>query len=67
MRITPTELHVKDSEFWDILYPTNFKILKDESVCDRFGNRSSMFTTVDYNHHRERRGALSPMSGLFLA
>lgn len=60
VRITPFELHVQDSTFWNTLY-TRPKTDRYASMNGRFGNESSTITTSDYTLHRMRRGALNPM------
>ena len=61
MRITPEEVHIKDSAFWDTLFVKNPKASKYEWSASRFGNNSSMFTTSDAAHHRLRRAPLNAM------
>jgi len=61
VRITPDELHVQDSSFWDTLYARNPKADKYAWMNGRFGNEASIFTTSDQALHRLRRSALNPM------
>ncbi len=61
VRITPEELHIRDSDYWEELYTTNPKADRYEWFAGRFGNNSSVFTTSNYALHRIRRGALNPM------
>lgn len=61
VRINPYELHVRDPEFYDVLYsgPGSPRDKWYWSV-DMFGNSSSMFGTVPHDLHRLRRSALLP-------
>ncbi|KAF1814179.1 cytochrome P450, variant [Eremomyces bilateralis CBS 781.70] len=61
VRITPHELHVKDSSLWDTLYAKHPKTDKYAWMNGRFGNHGSIFTTSDQALHRLRRSALNPM------
>ncbi|EON62171.1 hypothetical protein W97_01391 [Coniosporium apollinis CBS 100218] len=61
IRVTPDELHIRDSDHWDELYGNNPKADKYERFAIKFGNNSSMFTTSNAALHRIRRAALSPM------
>ena len=61
MRISPYELHIKDIEFYDVLYAgPSSKRDKYEWATNMFGNAPSMLGTVGHDHHRLRRGALNP-------
>lgn len=60
VRITPDELHVKDSDYWDELYSRNARYDKYEWMSGRFGNSTSTFTTSKHDLHALRRGALNP-------
>lgn len=62
VRVTPFELHIKDSAFWDTLFVKYPKADKYDWTSPRFGCPQSVFTTPDSNLHKQRRGALS---GLF--
>ena len=60
IRISPEELHVRDPEWYDELMSTSIRPRdKSESFAGRSG-RDSIFGTVQHDHHRVRRGALSP-------
>ncbi|KAI9793075.1 MAG: hypothetical protein M1816_000973 [Peltula sp. TS41687] len=61
VRITPEELHIKDSDYWEEFYQKNIKADKYEWFAGRFGHIESIFTTPNYAVHRIRRGALNPM------
>jgi hypothetical protein len=60
VRITPFELHIQDSAFWNTLY-VRPKADRYAWMNGRFGNDGSTFTTSDHTLHRIRRGALNPM------
>jgi cytochrome P450 len=60
VRITPYEIHIKDSYYWETLY-TKPKSDRYDWMNGRFGNDTSVFTTSDHALHRIRRGALNPM------
>lgn len=60
VRITPDELHVEDSDYWDELYSQRNRYDKFEWMAGRFGNNSSVFTTAKHDIHSIRRGALNP-------
>jgi hypothetical protein len=62
VRVTPDEVHIRDSEFWDTLFVKYPKSDRYEWTSPRFGCPQSVFTTSDSNLHKMRRGALS---GLF--
>jgi cytochrome P450 len=59
--VTPDELHVEDSDYWEQLYSQTAQYDKYEWTAGRFGNNSSVFTTSNHELHRIRRAALSPL------
>ncbi|KAF2183530.1 cytochrome P450 [Zopfia rhizophila CBS 207.26] len=60
LRVTPHELHIRDSRFFDEVYPKNLHV--DKAGWDkRFGSEHSVMTTVNAAFHKRRRAALSPM------
>ncbi|OWP04675.1 Cytochrome P450 family protein [Marssonina coronariae] len=61
IRITPTELHIDDPDYYDTLYSRGGKRHKYAYLSGRFGHASDTFSTVDHDLHRQRRKALSPM------
>ena len=62
VRVNPYELHIKDSEFYDVLYSgPGSRRDKWWWQVTLFGNSLSMFGTVDHDLHRLRRGALNPL------
>jgi hypothetical protein len=66
VRVTPFEVHIKDSDFWETLFVRYPKSDKYEWTSPRFGCPKSVFTTSDSNLHKIRRGALSGMLVLSL-
>lgn len=61
MRISPYEIHIMDSDWYDELYTGPQKRRnKWEWSAKMFGNSLSAFGTIDHDHHRLRRAAISP-------
>ena len=61
VRINPSELHIKDPEYYDVLYSgPGTRRDKWGWHASLFGNSLSMFGTVPHDLHRLRRGALNP-------
>ncbi|KAL4881774.1 cytochrome P450 [Aspergillus karnatakaensis] len=59
VRITPNELHIKDSSFYHEIYTSApRKRNKDPNFVGLFGSPTSMIASVDHDHHRFRRGIL---------
>ena len=61
VRVVPDELHIQDSEFYDILYTKAGRVDKYDWMAGRFGCDTSVFTTGPDDLHRIRRGALNPL------
>ena len=61
MRIVPDEVHIQDSQFYDVLYTKAGRVDKYDWMSGRFGCDTSVFTTASDELHRVRRGALNPM------
>jgi cytochrome P450 len=61
IRITPSELHINDPEYYDTLYDRSGRRDKYSYFSGRFGYASDLFSTIDHDTHRMRRKALSPM------
>ncbi|KAF2464255.1 cytochrome P450 [Lindgomyces ingoldianus] len=60
IRVTPHEIHIRDSRFYDEVYSKNLQV--DKHGWDtRFGTENGVLTTVDAALHKRRRAALSPM------
>jgi cytochrome P450 len=60
IRITPTELHVDDPDFYEVLYARNGRRHKYAYFSGRFGYASDSFSTVSHELHQQRRKSLSP-------
>jgi hypothetical protein len=60
VRVTPHELHIRDSHFFDEFYGRNIHLDK-EGWDTRFGTEGGVLTTVNAGFHKRRRAALSPM------
>ncbi|KAF2176548.1 cytochrome P450 [Zopfia rhizophila CBS 207.26] len=61
IRITPSELHINDPEYYDQLYARAGRRDKYSYFSGRFGYASDSFSTIDHDLHRLRRKPLSPM------
>ena len=59
--MTPEELHVEDSDYWDQLYSQTARHEKNELIAWRFGDNSSAFTTSNHELHKSRRAPLNPL------
>ncbi len=61
VRITPTELHIDDPDYYDALYARGAgRRNKYAYFSGRFGYASDTFSTIDHDLHRSRRKAISP-------
>ncbi|MCJ1353396.1 MAG: hypothetical protein MMC33_003382 [Icmadophila ericetorum] len=60
IRISPTELHINDPDYYDSLYNREGKWDKNPFYVNSFGNTVSGFGTVDHDLHRLRRAAINP-------
>jgi hypothetical protein len=61
IRITPTELHIDDPDYYDVLYARGTgRRNKYSYFSGRFGYASDTFSTADHDLHRSRRKAISP-------
>ncbi|KAJ9611207.1 hypothetical protein H2200_004390 [Cladophialophora chaetospira] len=61
VRVVPDEVHIQDSQFYDVLYTKAGRVDKYDWMSGRFGCDTSVFTTAPDELHRIRRGALNPM------
>lgn len=61
MRIGPNEVHINDSQFYEVLYSQSRPANKLESLVYRFNSPLSVFSAVDHGLHRQRRAALNPL------
>ncbi|KAH8712013.1 cytochrome P450 [Phaeosphaeriaceae sp. PMI808] len=60
IRVTPHELHIRDSRFFEQVYAKNIHLDK-EGWDKKFGTEGGVLTTVNAAFHKRRRAALSPM------
>ncbi|KAF2439814.1 cytochrome P450 [Karstenula rhodostoma CBS 690.94] len=60
LRVTPGELHIRDSRFFESVYPKNVYLHK-EGWDKRFGSEGGLLPTPHARVHKRRRAALSPM------
>ncbi|KAI1344405.1 putative cytochrome P450 [Xylariaceae sp. FL0016] len=60
VRVTPNELHIRDSSFFDEFYAKSGTLDK-EGWDKRFGSRGNVMTSVHAAVHKQRRAALNPM------
>ncbi|CAE7014930.1 hypothetical protein P3342_004024 [Pyrenophora teres f. teres] len=60
IRVTPNELHIRDSRFFEQVYPKNVHLDK-EGWDKRFGCGGGLITTVDAQDHKRRRAAVTHM------
>ncbi|KAF2265076.1 cytochrome P450 [Lojkania enalia] len=60
IRVTPHEIHIRDSRFFDDFYAKNPHLNKD-GWDKRFGSEESVMTSVHHALHKRRRAALNPM------
>ncbi|KAI1620452.1 putative cytochrome P450 [Exophiala viscosa] len=61
IRISPYELHIRDSDYYEELYaPAAKKRDKYDGWVTMAGAPASSFATASHNLHRLRRGALNP-------
>ncbi|KAI9828093.1 MAG: hypothetical protein M1832_003620 [Thelocarpon impressellum] len=61
VRINPWELHINDPDFYDEIYVGPGKRNdKWPWSAKMFGFSTGVFSTIDHDHHRLRRGALAP-------
>lgn len=58
IRINPTEIHISDPDFFDIIY-SHTRVNKQESFRYRLGNPGSMHSTVEKDLHQKRRASLT--------
>jgi cytochrome P450 len=60
IRVSPNELHVKDSSYYSELYNMKNKLDKDEYYYGMLDNRLAAFSSFKHDLHRMRRSALNP-------
>ncbi|KAI1817386.1 cytochrome P450 [Poronia punctata] len=67
IRITPWELHISDPDFYDTIYPGASSTRRTEkywNLVRYFGLDLCLFSTIDHDLHKLRRGALSSLFGM---
>lgn len=60
IRISPHELHVNDSSFFEKLYRQEGRWNKYDWSYDAFQKNYASICTVDHEHHKRRRAAVNP-------
>ncbi|GAB1192948.1 hypothetical protein APSETT444_002149 [Aspergillus pseudonomiae] len=60
VRINPNELHIKDPDYYNTLYAGPTKRRDKYLWFLSVGASTSTFATAEYDHHRLRRGMISP-------
>ncbi|KAJ5100196.1 cytochrome P450 [Penicillium angulare] len=60
VRISPWELHIHDSEYYDSLYTSSLGLDKSPHIQHRFGTPSASFSTPENDLHKIRRNAVLP-------
>ncbi|PWY90358.1 cytochrome P450 [Aspergillus sclerotioniger CBS 115572] len=60
VRISPTEIHIHDPEYYETLYSTSAPRNKDPWFTTNFDVAESAFSTLDYRLHRPRRALIAP-------
>ncbi|KAL4968170.1 cytochrome P450 [Aspergillus stella-maris] len=61
IRISPWELHIQDSEFYEVLYSATRSLDKPGGQVNRSVFPLSTFSTPGHALHRRRRSALNPL------
>lgn len=60
MRITPNELHIVDSDYFEELFTRSGKLDKYKPFSARFGTDDTFFTAPSHEVHRRLRAAVAP-------
>jgi hypothetical protein len=60
VRITPEELHIQDSEYFEQFYVKSGRMDKYQWMSGRFGTEDAFMMTAPDDLHRLRRAALNP-------
>lgn len=61
VRINARELHIHDPQYYSTIYSgSSRRVNKDSATVGAFAVPTSVAATVDHDHHRARRGYLSP-------
>ncbi|KEF57549.1 uncharacterized protein A1O9_05466 [Exophiala aquamarina CBS 119918] len=62
VRVTPNELHIIDSDYFEELYVKSGKLDKYRPFSARFGTDESFLTAPSHEYHRVLRNAVAPFS-----
>lgn len=60
IRISPTELHINEPDYYDSLYSREGRWEKNPFYVNALGVPTSGFATIDHDLHRLRRAAINP-------
>lgn len=60
VRVTPNELHILDSAYFEELYAKSGKLDKYAPFSARFGTDDTFFTAPSHEYHRHLRNAVTP-------
>ncbi|KAK1143049.1 hypothetical protein N8T08_007113 [Aspergillus melleus] len=60
IRISPNEVHIQDSSFFDEMFSQNLHWDKPDHLQYRFSNATGTFPTPKHEIHRRRRAAINP-------
>lgn len=60
IRISPNEIHIRDSSFFEEIFSNSLPWDKLEHLQYRFNNSTGTFSTPKHEAHRPRRAALNP-------
>ncbi|RAL03205.1 cytochrome P450 [Aspergillus ibericus CBS 121593] len=60
IRISPDEIHIRDSSFFEEMFSNSLPWDKLEHLQYRFNNSTGTFSTPKHDAHRPRRAALNP-------
>jgi cytochrome P450 len=61
IRITPSELHIDDPDYYEVLYERAGRRDRYSYFASRFGAATDTFSTIPHDLHRARRKPLNPM------
>ncbi|EUC29264.1 hypothetical protein COCCADRAFT_40322 [Bipolaris zeicola 26-R-13] len=60
IRITPTEVHIRDAEFYNELFNTKSKYDKLPQMAHRLAHPQALVDSIEHDYHRRRRAAVAP-------
>ncbi|KAF2202754.1 cytochrome P450 [Delitschia confertaspora ATCC 74209] len=63
VRVNPHELHIKDSEYYDVLFCSPSQGIRNKYITTRnmSGGPLGLHSTLDHEQHRKRRAAINPL------